>query len=72
MADPSCDSDRVFLPSGSCMLLFTRKSLITGVIIMQFIGHELIIIVVGVVWGLGVGFAIAAGGTLCGEIANYL
>jgi len=38
---------------------------------LQFFGQELIIIVVGLVWGLWVGFAIAAAGTLVGEIANF-
>ncbi|KLO10014.1 hypothetical protein SCHPADRAFT_538494 [Schizopora paradoxa] len=36
-----------------------------------FVGQELIMIVSGIVWGLWVGFAIAAGGTLLGEIANF-
>ncbi|KLO10015.1 hypothetical protein SCHPADRAFT_833128 [Schizopora paradoxa] len=36
-----------------------------------FIGHEIIVIVVGIVWGLWIGFAITAAGTLTGEIANY-
>ena len=39
---------------------------------LQFVGHELIVIVVGIVWGLWVGFAITSAGTLIGEIANYL
>lgn len=33
---------------------------------------EIVMILVGVVWGLGVGFAIVAVGISLGEIANYL
>jgi hypothetical protein len=35
-------------------------------------GHEIIGVLTGDVYGLGVGFAIIAAGTLLGEIANYL
>ncbi|KLO10013.1 hypothetical protein SCHPADRAFT_943175 [Schizopora paradoxa] len=35
------------------------------------VGHEIVMILVGVVWGLGPGFAIAAAGTLLGEIGNF-
>jgi len=35
-------------------------------------GHEIVAVAVGVVWGLGVGFAIVALGTLLGECANFL
>lgn len=35
-------------------------------------GHELVNIMVGLVWGLGEGFAIAAAGQLLGEIACFL
>ena len=38
----------------------------------QLVGHEIVMILVGVVWGLGPGFAIAAAGTLLGEIGNFL
>ncbi|KZV82889.1 hypothetical protein EXIGLDRAFT_778111 [Exidia glandulosa HHB12029] len=34
-------------------------------------GHGVIAIVCGIVWGLGVGFALVCIGTLLGEIANY-
>ncbi|EIN03920.1 hypothetical protein PUNSTDRAFT_128505, partial [Punctularia strigosozonata HHB-11173 SS5] len=34
-------------------------------------GHEIIAILCGVVYGLGVGFAVVAAGTLLGETANY-
>ncbi|KAG8834932.1 Tlg2-vesicle protein [Serendipita sp. 400] len=34
-------------------------------------GHEIVAVLCGVVWGLGVGFAIVAVGTLLGEIGNY-
>lgn len=35
-------------------------------------GNEIVMILVGVVWGLGVGFAITAVGIVLGELANYL
>ncbi|KAK4685259.1 hypothetical protein P7C73_g4894, partial [Tremellales sp. Uapishka_1] len=35
-------------------------------------GAEIVHILAGLVWGLGVGFAIVAVGTLLGEIANYM
>jgi hypothetical protein len=35
------------------------------------IGHEIIILVVGMIWNLSIGFAIAAGGTFVGELATY-
>ena len=38
---------------------------------MQLFGHEIVAILVGVIWGLGVGFAIVAAGTFLGEIGNY-
>ncbi|KAG6334575.1 hypothetical protein ID866_4512 [Astraeus odoratus] len=34
-------------------------------------GHEILAIVVGLVWGVGVGFAITAAGTFLGEVANF-
>ncbi|KAG8834036.1 Tlg2-vesicle protein [Serendipita sp. 399] len=34
-------------------------------------GHEIVAVLCGLVWGLGVGFAIVAVGTLLGEIGNY-
>lgn len=34
-------------------------------------GHELIILVAGMVWGLWIGFAIACAGTFLGELATY-
>lgn len=34
-------------------------------------GHEILAIVVGLVWGVWVGFAITAAGTLLGEIGNF-
>ena len=34
-------------------------------------GAEIIHLLCGVIWGLGVGFAIVAAGTLLGEIANF-
>jgi uncharacterized membrane protein YdjX (TVP38/TMEM64 family) len=33
---------------------------------------EIVMVLVGVVWGLGKGFAIVAAGTILGELANYL
>ncbi|KAJ9090890.1 hypothetical protein QFC20_007795 [Naganishia adeliensis] len=35
-------------------------------------GNEIVLILVGVVWGLGEGFGIAAAGTILGEIANFI
>lgn len=35
-------------------------------------GHEIIVILCGLIYGLGFGFGVAAIGTLLGEIANYL
>jgi len=34
-------------------------------------GHEIVAVLVGLVWGLWVGFAIVVAGTLLGEIGNY-
>lgn len=34
-------------------------------------GHEIVAVLCGLVWGLGVGFAIVAAGTLLGEIGNF-
>jgi uncharacterized membrane protein YdjX (TVP38/TMEM64 family) len=33
---------------------------------------EIVMVLVGVVWGLGKGFAIVVAGTILGELANYL
>lgn len=35
-------------------------------------GHEVIILVVGLIWGLGIGFAIAATGTFLGEMLCFI
>jgi uncharacterized membrane protein YdjX (TVP38/TMEM64 family) len=35
-------------------------------------GNEIVMVLVGIVWGLGVGFAITAVGIMLGEAANYL
>ncbi|EIN03918.1 hypothetical protein PUNSTDRAFT_138961 [Punctularia strigosozonata HHB-11173 SS5] len=35
------------------------------------LGHELIAILCGLVWGLGIGFGIVAAGTFIGELGNY-
>lgn len=35
-------------------------------------GNEIVLILVGVVWGLGEGFGIAAAGTILGEVANFM
>ena len=37
----------------------------------QLFGHEIVAIFLGVIWGLGVGFAILAAGTFIGEVADY-
>ncbi|KAF8589010.1 hypothetical protein K439DRAFT_1333757 [Ramaria rubella] len=34
-------------------------------------GHEIVAILVGVIWGLGVGFAIVCAGTFLGELGNF-
>ncbi|EGG06231.1 uncharacterized protein MELLADRAFT_116607 [Melampsora larici-populina 98AG31] len=34
-------------------------------------GHEIVIIICGLVWGLWIGFAIVSVGTFIGEVANY-
>ncbi|KAI0090208.1 snare associated Golgi protein-domain-containing protein [Irpex rosettiformis] len=34
-------------------------------------GHEILAILCGLVWGLGIGFAIVAAGTFLGEVANF-
>ncbi|KAH9895287.1 hypothetical protein C8Q73DRAFT_730688 [Cubamyces lactineus] len=34
-------------------------------------GHEIVAILVGDVWGVGIGFGIVAAGTILGELANY-
>ncbi len=34
-------------------------------------GHEIVAILCGVVWGLWIGFAIVAAGTLLGELGNF-
>ena len=38
---------------------------------MQLFGHEIVAVICGLVWGLGIGFAIVCAGTLIGEIGNY-
>ncbi|KAH9887697.1 hypothetical protein C8Q73DRAFT_668703 [Cubamyces lactineus] len=43
-------------------------------IVMSFpplFGHEIIAVLCGDVWGVGIGFAIVAAGTLLGELANF-
>jgi hypothetical protein len=34
-------------------------------------GHEIVLLVVGLIWGLWIGFAIACAGTLIGEVRRY-
>lgn len=44
-------------------------------IVMSFpplFGHEIVAVLVGLVWGAGVGFGIVAAGTLFGEIIAFL
>ena len=38
---------------------------------LQLFGHEIVAILVGDVWGVGIGFGIVAAGTILGELANY-
>lgn len=40
--------------------------------LLQLFGQEIVVILVGFTWGIGVGFAIAAAGTLAGETMTYL
>ncbi|KAI0656908.1 hypothetical protein C8Q70DRAFT_1056166 [Cubamyces menziesii] len=35
------------------------------------LGHEIVAVLCGDAWGIGIGFAIVAAGTLLGELANY-
>lgn len=35
-------------------------------------GHEIVVILIGLTWGLGVGFGIAAAGTIIGELGTFL
>jgi hypothetical protein len=37
----------------------------------QLLGHEIVLILVGFTWGLGVGAGIAFAGTLIGEIITF-
>lgn len=39
---------------------------------LQLFGHELILLVCGLIWGIGAGFIIACAGTFFGELATYL
>lgn len=38
---------------------------------IQLFGHEILAIVVGLVWGVWAGFGITAAGTLLGEVGNF-
>ena len=46
------------------LALLTRLSL-------QLFGHEFVAIFCGIVWGLVLGFAIVAAGTILGELCTY-
>jgi uncharacterized membrane protein YdjX (TVP38/TMEM64 family) len=35
-------------------------------------GHEIIVVLIGLTWGLGAGFAISAVGSILGELGTYL
>ena len=41
------------------------------ILLPKLFGHEILAILVGVVWGLGIGFAITAAGTFLGEVGNF-
>ena len=38
---------------------------------LQLFGHEILAILVGLVWDLWVGFAITSAGTFIGEVGNF-
>ena len=40
--------------------------------LFQLFGHEIVAILVGDVWGVGIGFGIVAAGTLLGELGNFM
>jgi uncharacterized membrane protein YdjX (TVP38/TMEM64 family) len=47
---------------------------IAALIVLSFpplMGQEVIILIVGIVWGLWIGFGIVTAGTYLGELANY-
>jgi hypothetical protein len=57
-------------------LVSSRKSLKYSFISLitqryQLFGHEIVGVLCGVVWGLGIGFAIVAAGTFLGEVGNF-
>lgn len=39
--------------------------------LLQLFGHELVAMICGLVWGIGIGFLIVALGTLLGELASF-
>jgi hypothetical protein len=68
MADPHRHSLRDLIPSGASRDGTHPHRADSSA---QLFGHEIVAILVGVIWGLGVGFAIVAAGTFVGEIGNY-
>jgi uncharacterized membrane protein YdjX (TVP38/TMEM64 family) len=67
--DPYRYSYRAIIPSGRSNASSFSRILIK--LAIQLMGHEIVIILAGFTWGLGVGFAIAAAGTFLGEIVNF-
>jgi hypothetical protein len=59
-------------PSGACALssLSVVSSHLHGGR-LQLFGHEVILTMIGVTWGIGIGFLIAAAGTIIGELFTY-
>jgi len=68
MGDSHCHFDH--------SLFSTRKStkrslkLVALNLLLQLFGHEIVAMLCGIVWGLGIGFLIVAAGTILGELAN--
>jgi hypothetical protein len=69
LADPDRDPHRSILPTGKYLLIFGNQP--RAHLLVQLIGHEIVLIIVGFTWGLGAGFGIAAAGTFFGELVTF-
>jgi hypothetical protein len=69
LADPDRNPYCSVLPTGKDLLIFQHQS--RAHLFVQLIGHEIVLIIVGFTWGLGVGFGIAAAGTFFGELVTF-